>query len=131
MTTTPRILIVEDQYVAAIDCEAELARAGCECVGIANTAAQAMLLAAQERPDLILMDIRLASRTDGVETAKEIYEQHGIRSIFVTGHNDPQMRKQAQSAHPLGWLSKPYTPADLVTSVKAALEQLKIANGVS
>ncbi len=128
MITTPRILIVEDQYITAMDCQAELARSGCECVGIANTAAEAMLLAARERPDLILMDIRLASRTNGVDTAKEIYQQHGIRCIFVTGQSDPELREHAEAAHPLGWLNKPYAPADLVASVQSALEQLSLEN---
>lgn len=124
MTTTPRILIVEDQYVTAMDCQAQLARVGCECVGIANTAAEAILLAARERPDLVLMDIRLASRTNGVDIAKEIYEQHGIRCIFVTGQSDPDLRKRAEQAHPLGWLGKPYTPSDLNAALQAALAQL-------
>lgn len=124
VTTTPRILIVEDQYVTAMDCQAQLARAGCACVGIANTAAQAMLLAARERPDLVLMDIRLASRTNGVDIAKEIYEQHGIRCIFVTGQSDPDLRKRAGEAHPLGWLEKPYSPSDSNAALEAALAQL-------
>lgn len=124
MTTTPRILIVEDQYIAAVDCQEALVRAGYECVGIANTAAEAMILASREQPDIILMDIRLASRTNGVETAKEIYEQHGIRCVFVTGQNDPELKKDAEAAHPLGWLQKPYTATDLIDSLHSALEQL-------
>ncbi len=124
MKATPRILIVEDQYLAALDCEQELTRAGFECVGIANTAAEAMLLAARQRPDLILMDVRLASRTNGVEMAKEIYEQFGIRCLFVTGQTDPELRKRAEATNPLGWLEKPYTPADLIRAIQTALQDL-------
>jgi DNA-binding NarL/FixJ family response regulator len=124
MTRAPRILIVEDQYVAAIDCQGELARAGMETVGIASTAAEAYLLAAREKPDLILMDIRLASRADGIETAREIYEHFGIRSVFVTAQESPETRALAQSANPLGWIAKPYRPGVLLRGVKAALDQL-------
>lgn len=124
MTRVPRILIVEDQYVAAMDAQAELARAGFESVGIATTAAEAYLLAGRERPDLILMDIRLASRADGIETAREIYEQYGIRSLFVTAQATPEAREQAKAAHPVGWISKPYRPNDLIQHVKTALDDI-------
>jgi two-component system, response regulator PdtaR len=124
MTQAPKILIVEDQYVAAMDAQGELARAGLEIVGIASTAAEAYLLAGRQRPDLILMDIRLASRADGIETAREIYEQYGIRSLFVTAQATPEAREQAKAAHPVGWLSKPYHASDLVRRVKAALDDI-------
>ena len=58
MNESTRVLIVEDQYLEALDAQDELTRAGFECVGIANTAAEAVLLVARKRPHLILMDIR-------------------------------------------------------------------------
>jgi DNA-binding NarL/FixJ family response regulator len=122
MIRAPRVLIVEDQYVAAVNCQDELARAGIETVGIASTAAEAWLIASRERPDLILMDIRLASRAGGIETAKEIREQYGIRSVFVTAQDGPELREQAAAAAPVGWISKPYSSEALVEGVKAALE---------
>jgi CheY-like chemotaxis protein len=92
MSQTPRILIVEDQYFVAIDSEATLHGAGFECVGLATTAKQAVDMAEREQPDLVLMDIRLASRTDGVDAAVVIYERLGIRSIFCSAHADGQVR---------------------------------------
>ena len=105
----PRILIVEDQYFVAIDNELSLRDGGFEVVGLATTAKEAVEFAERERPDLILMDIRLASRADGVEAAIAIHERLGVRCIFTSGHADAQVRKQAKRAHPLGWLDKPYT----------------------
>lgn len=124
MNESARVLIVEDQYLEALDAQDELARAGFECVGIANTAAEAVLLAARKRPNLILMDIRLASRTDGVEIASEIFQQHGIRCVFVTGQTNSALRRAAERAHPLGWLEKPYSPADLIAAVTVAMSQI-------
>lgn len=124
MSERPRVLIVEDQYLEALDARDQLTRAGFACVGIANTAAEAVLLAARERPHLILMDIRLASRTDGVEIAREIYDQHGIRCLFVTAQTDPAIRKNAEQAQPLGWLEKPYSPAGLIAAVETAMSQI-------
>lgn len=127
-----RVLIVEDQYIEALAAESELTSAGFDCVGIANTAAEAVLLAARERPTLILMDIRLASRTNGVEIASEIYEQHGIRCLFVTGQTDASVREAAErGAHPLGWLIKPYSPAELVAAVNAAISRIASSDEAS
>ena len=127
MMRPPKVLIVEDQYVAAVNCQEELARVGIETVGIASTAAEAWLIASRERPDLILMDIRLASRADGIETAKEIREQYGIRSLFVTAQDGPELREQAKAAAPVGWISKPYTSMDLIKGVKSALDAIEAA----
>jgi DNA-binding NarL/FixJ family response regulator len=122
----PRILIVEDQYFVAIDNELNLRTAGFEVVGLATTAKEAIELAERERPDLILMDIRLASRADGVEAAIEIYERLGVRCIFASGHADAPVRNQAERAHPLGWLDKPYTSETLLAAVEEALTKLPV-----
>jgi two-component system, response regulator PdtaR len=123
-TPPPRILIVEDQYFVAVDNEQNLRAAGFEVVGLATAAKEAVELAERERPDLVLMDIRLAGRADGVEAAIVIYERFGVRCIFASGHVDAHVRKEAQPAHPLGWLDKPYTGAALLESVQCALAKL-------
>jgi two-component system, response regulator PdtaR len=125
--TVPRILIVEDQYFVAIDNELSLRDGGFEVVGLATTAKEAVEFAERERPDLILMDIRLASRADGVEAAIAIHERLGVRCIFTSGHADAQVREQAKRAHPLGWLDKPYTSAALLEAVQGALAKLRLA----
>jgi two-component system, response regulator PdtaR len=120
----PRILIVEDQYFVAIDNELTLRSEGFEVVGLATTAKEAIELADRGRPDLVLMDIRLASRADGVEAAIAIYERFGVRCIFSSGHADEHVRNEAERARPLGWLDKPYTSDALLAAVKQALAQL-------
>ncbi len=124
MNAAPRILIVEDQYFVAVDCELHLRGAGMECVGLATTAANALDLAERERPDLIIMDIRLASRVDGVEAAIVIYERLGIRCIFASAHADEVTRREAERAHPLAWVDKPYGSEKLIRTVQQALEEL-------
>ena len=124
MSEAPRVLIVEDQYFVAVDCELQLRSVGIECVGLATTAAEALDLAEREHPDFVLMDIRLASVADGVETAIVIYERLGIRCIFASAHADSATRKLAERAHPLGWLDKPYTGGQLVATVRECLSTL-------
>jgi DNA-binding NarL/FixJ family response regulator len=125
MHQPPHILIVEDQYFVAIDSEMHLISAGFECSGLATTAAMAIEMATRNKPDLILMDIRLANLGDGVETAIEIYERLGIRCIFASGHADAKVRRDAQRAHPISWLDKPYTGEQLVAAVKSGLREVE------
>ena len=123
-TELPRILIVEDEYLVSVELEARLSEAGFEVVGVATTASEALRLAAAERPVLIVMDIRLAGRQDGIDAAVSIYNTTGIRCIFATAHSEPQMRARAKAAYPLGWLSKPYQVDALVAMIRAALREL-------
>jgi two-component system, response regulator PdtaR len=124
MSDSPRVLIVEDQYFVAVDCELQLRSAGIDCVGLATTAAEALDIAEREHPDFVLMDIRLASVADGVEAAIVLYERYGIRCIFASAHADAATRKLAERAHPLGWLDKPYTGGQLVATVRECLGSL-------
>ncbi|HKS53963.1 MAG TPA: response regulator [Steroidobacteraceae bacterium] len=124
MPQAPRVLIVEDQYFVAVDCELQLRSVGIECVGLATTASEALDIAEREHPDFALMDIRLASVADGVEAAIVLYERFGIRCIFASAHADPATRKLAERAHPLGWLDKPYTGGQLVATVRECLGAL-------
>ena len=123
MSSAPRVLIVEDQYFVAVDCELQLRSVGIECVGLATTA-EALDIAEREHPDFALMDIRLASVADGVEAAIVLYERFGIRCIFASAHADAATRKLAERAHPLGWLDKPYTGGQLVSTVRECLGAL-------
>lgn len=122
--TPLRVLIVEDDYLAASDAEAGLIEAGFEVVGIAASAEEAVRLAKAERPNVTVMDIRLAGQRDGVDAAIELYRDLGLRSIFATAHHDQHIKARAQPAAPLGWLPKPYTTDALVTSVDRAAREL-------
>ena len=119
-----RILIVEDDFLAAIEMETALVEAGYQIAGVANRAEDAVRLAKAETPTLAIMDIRLIGKADGVDAALEIFRETGIRCIFATAHYDAHMRSRAQPAAPLGWLPKPYAPRALVAQVKRALTEL-------
>ena len=129
-TSKGRVLIVEDEYFVALFVEDALMDAGITVVGVAATADEAIALTTAAKPDLVLMDIRLAGPRDGIEAATEILQQLGIRSLFATGNSDPTTQARGtRLASPLGWLSKPYTQAELVTAVTAALRQTRGSGG--
>ena len=117
-----RILIVEDEVFLALDIEATLEMAGYGIVGIEGRAPEAVARARRERPDLVLMDVKLALG-DGVDAAIEIFETTGIRSFFLSAHIDGFTRRRAAPAQPLGWLPKPMQPEKLTAAVAAAIGQ--------
>ena len=114
-----RILIVEDEFLIALELENRLLEAGFKVVGIAVTAREAVHLTASERPDLAIMDIRLAGPEDGVDAAVELFATFGVRSIFASAHSDLETRRRASSASPVGWLQKPYPADALIRLVRA------------
>lgn len=116
-----RILIVEDDYFVAIGLEQALIDAGLGVVGIAATAEEALELAAAKRPDLAVMDIRLAGTRDGIDAALDLLSHHGVHSVFATAHSDAPTRARAERARPLGWLSKPYSAQTAVETIRGVL----------
>jgi two-component system, response regulator PdtaR len=121
----PRILILEDDYLIATQIEAALMQAGFDIAGIASSAEEATELAASEHPALVVADIRLAGKRDGIDVAIQLFRDHGIRSIFATAHHTPETRRRANPANPLGWLPKPYTMASLVQLIRQALSDIR------
>lgn len=122
--SSPCILLVEDDFLVGMEMETGLAEAGYEVAGIAATAEEAVAIAAERRPALVVMDIRLASARDGVDAALEIYRTLGIRSLFATANFDAQVRARAAPAQPLGWVAKPYRVETLLKAVEEALAAL-------
>lgn len=102
-----RAIVVEDEFIIALELEMLLAELGIEVVGSASNGERALALAAEVKPDFLTMDIKLPGERDGISTAIEIFGRHGIRSIFVSAYKDAELFERAQAAKPLGWVRKP------------------------
>jgi DNA-binding NarL/FixJ family response regulator len=124
-----RILIVEDDYLVTQEMEAALTQSGFEVAGIAMSADDALELAAAEHPSLVVMDIRLMGKRDGIDVALELFRKYGIRCIFATAHQTADARDRASPANPLAWLAKPYTMPSLVNTVRSAVRELRGLQG--
>ncbi len=118
------ILLVEDDFLVGMEVESGLTEAGYEVAGIAATAEEALALAAERRPALVVMDIRLAGERDGIDAALEIYRTLGIRSLFASAHVDTHVRTRAEAARPLGWVPKPYRVETLLAAIGRALREV-------
>jgi two-component system, response regulator PdtaR len=104
-----RVLIVEDEFYISLHTRVLLQALGHVVVAVAVSAEQAISIAGRERPDVVLMDIRLTGSRDGIDAADEISDRFGIGSIFVTANTDRETRRRAEAVRPLGFLEKPLT----------------------
>lgn len=102
-----KILIVEDEGIVAVQTKLTLMSLGYEVLPIAISASSAIDLASQHSPDLVLMDIKLRGKLDGIDAASTIVGQMKIPVIFVTAHSDEGTLTRARATNPLGILNKP------------------------
>jgi DNA-binding NarL/FixJ family response regulator len=124
ISASASLLLVEDDFLVATEAEAALRDAGYDVGGIASSGEDALHAAASVSFNLAVMDIRLASRMDGVDCALELFKRYGLRCVFATAHYDAEVRCRAEPAQPLAWLAKPYSRSSLVSVVRDALDRL-------
>lgn len=115
-----RILVVEDDALIALDMVGLLEEMGHEVVAEAADAFTAWDLAATGRPDVALVDIRLARNTDGGKLAQKLYDELGVRSLFVSGSITEDFRQAMEKIQPLGFLGKPVTRRTLGEALREA-----------
>jgi CheY-like chemotaxis protein len=123
MTKGSRILVVEDEMVISLEIVTTLKRLGYEIAGQAVTGADAIWMAGDTNPDLILMDIRLRDEMDGIEAALRIQEQSDCPIIFLTAHSDEATLERAIAINPTGYLIKPFKDRELYSTIELALHK--------
>jgi two-component system, cell cycle sensor histidine kinase and response regulator CckA len=116
-----RILIVEDDRIVARDIQQQLARMGHVVVGISATGEDAVSLATDRQPDLVLMDIRLEGEMDGIEAARRIRDRHQIPIIFLTAYANDETVYRASLTEPFGYLLKPFEVPQMRAVIQMAL----------
>jgi two-component system, response regulator PdtaR len=113
-----RVLIVENSAIIAMHLAklvADLGHKICACVASASDAiAQAVAL----KPDVVIMDLRLAKGSSGVDAARALYERHALRCIFVSGNLDESTRAALLPYDPIDFLGKPILPLLLQRALK-------------
>ncbi|HIK04416.1 MAG TPA: response regulator [Trichormus sp. M33_DOE_039] len=114
------ILIVEDEWIIALDIMHHLSKLGYVVVGKADCAETALELIAQTQPDLVLMDIYLQDKTNGIELAELIRQQFHLPIVFLTAHADAATLKEAIATQPQGYVVKPFEEQDLSIAIQVA-----------
>jgi PAS domain S-box-containing protein len=120
------ILIVEDEAVIALDLQLQLEDMGYRVLGPAESGPQALALAVQQRPDLVLMDIRIQGPIDGIETAARLGRVSGLPVVFLTSHSDDETVAQAARTSPCGFLTKPFESRALRAAIEMALSRASL-----
>lgn len=121
-----RIQIVEDELIVSLEIKETLRRLGYEVVARVTTGEEAIEKGGELRPDLILMDIRLAGEMDGITAAKTIINMYDIPIIFLTAHSDEATLKRAIEVSPSGYLLKPFNEKELLTNIEMSLHKHKV-----
>ncbi len=122
-TDQAKILIVEDDRYAALYIRQTLELFGYDAVEIAVSGEGAIQKAEEMKADVVLMDIVLRGKMDGIEAAGIIREQLGIPVIYLTAYSDDQRVQRAKATNPVGYLLKPFQQSDLQHGLKIALQR--------
>ncbi|MDB5656711.1 MAG: hybrid sensor histidine kinase/response regulator, partial [Tardiphaga sp.] len=123
MMAKARIMVVEDDRIVARDLREQLGRIGHSVVAVAHSGEVAVELALAERPDLVLMDIRLDGGMDGIDAAQLIRAQCQIPVVFLTAYADDDTVRRASRAEPFGYLLKPFEDLHLRSVIAMALHK--------
>jgi len=118
-----KILLVEDDEIVSRVAVWRLQKLGYEVCGTATNSADALKMAREHPPDLILMDIKIAGPTDGITTAKMLKGITAAPLVYLTSQNDDEIIHQAAETQPAGWVSKPFEDKDLKIAIEIALRK--------
>ena len=120
------VLIVEDEFTIALDLEYQLQELGFEVLGIAQTYREALALAENLKPQVILMDVQLKGQGSGIEAARAIAERWQIPLVFLTAQSDRATFEEAMSTGPFGFLLKPFRGQDVAHALELALYRAEL-----
>src|SRR5262245_3069710 len=118
-----KIMVVEDEGVVAADIQDCLKGLGYGVSRVASSADAAVQQVSEDQPDLVLMDIQLNGRGDGIDAANRIREQFDIPVVFLTAHADEATLQRAKVTAPFGYILKPYDERELHTTIEIALHR--------
>lgn len=116
-----KILVVEDESIVSKDIQLSLKKLGYSICGSSATGEEAIHAAKECQPDLILMDIMLKGKLNGIEAAHLIKEEMDVPIIYLTAYADESTLNKAKITEPYGYIIKPFEEIDLHTSIEMAL----------
>lgn len=125
-----QILVVEDEYILACNLQESLELLGYTVVNIVDSGEAAIEEASKLRPDLVLMDIRLRGKIDGIQAAEKIWNNLQIPVIYVTGHSDKSTVERAALTLPFGYILKPVREQELYVAIQTAMNRYNFLDTV-
>ncbi len=120
------ILVVEDESIVALDIKIRLQNIGYTVSALAATGEEAIQAAQIHRPDIVLMDIKLQGKMDGVSAAEQIRAQFDIPVIYLTAFADEVTLQRAKITESFGYLLKPFEERELAAIIETAVYKHRI-----
>jgi DNA-binding NarL/FixJ family response regulator len=114
-------MVVDDEAVIALRLQQRLTSMGFDVTGVAYSGEEAVETARDLRPDLILMDIMIPGKLDGIAAAKIVKAELDIPVVFLTAHSEDKIIERAKQAEPYGYILKPFQDRELKATVEIAL----------
>jgi PAS domain S-box-containing protein len=121
-----RIMIVEDERIVAEDIKEGLQNMGYTVTSVAKSGEMAIEMAEKDRPDLVLMDIVLKGKMDGIETAKQFRSHFDIPVVYLSAYSDENILKRVKLTEPFGYIIKPFIEKELQVNIEMALYKHKM-----
>jgi CheY-like chemotaxis protein len=118
-----KILVVEDERVTSWDLQNSLTGLGYDVFATAVSGEEAIRKVAETRPDLVLIDVKLKGKMDGVEAAEQIRTRFGVPVVYLSAYSDWTTLERAKATHPFAYLLKPIEEGRLCSIVEMALYQ--------
>ncbi len=115
----PRVVVAEDEAIIRLDIVETLIESGFEVVGQAGDGAEAVRLALELKPDLVLMDIKMPG-TDGLQAA-ELLAEHKLPVVLLTAFSSQDLVDRASEAGVYSYVVKPFNPSNLIPALRIAL----------
>jgi CheY-like chemotaxis protein len=115
------IMIVDDEVVVLTQLEECMELLGHKIVGEATSGEEAVTVAHNSNPDLILMDIKMPGKFDGIDAAEKIKAEKDIPLIFLTAYSEKEFIERAKKVGPFGYLIKPFQREEIKATVEIAL----------
>ncbi|MGD1005588.1 MAG: response regulator [Methanoregulaceae archaeon] len=125
-----KILIVEDEGVVALSLQSVLTKMGYQISGMAITGPEAIKMAAEQKPDVILMDIHLKGDMDGIQATEKINEFSDVPIIFLTAYADDETVKRAIKTRSHSYLVKPFNSRELYSNIEFAIYKRRLKDRV-
>ncbi len=130
MDNEAKILIVEDDMIIAANLSLQLSKLGYKVTGIESRGEEAIAHASANAPDIILMDINLKGRLNGIETVIIIQKVHDIPVIYLTANSDETTFDLARDTQPYAFISKPFNKLDLQHAIALVCERIKYKKAI-
>ncbi|MBF0564170.1 MAG: response regulator [Nitrospirae bacterium] len=116
-----RIQVVEDEGIIAMDLRSKLETLGYTVTSVVASGEDAIRNAERDKPDLVLMDIVLKGRVDGIAAARDVWYRLNIPVIYLTAYTEEKVLERAKATEPYGYLLKPCNDKELHVTLKMAL----------